>query len=126
MTNWNLAETELVRNWTEQRRKIAFDDLAQLEPRLQSHYERARDMRGTRKFCEVTAWDGHRPAGGLKAEVSKLVGWYRPDKEPVLGSDQAYEVAYRHIRLALPECADCECHKLLSVAKKLRQRGHGQ
>jgi hypothetical protein len=83
-----------------------FDELIALEPHLADLLAEAQNYHATRPrgFCANAVfygYPGHRP--GLKKRLSELVG-FASDREGVLGSSEAYDVAYRAIYQALPDC----------------------
>ncbi len=84
----------------------AFDELAALEPRLAALLAEAQGYHATRPrgFCANAVfygYPGHRP--GLKRRLSELVG-HVSDREGVLGTSDAYDVAYHTVYQALPDC----------------------
>jgi hypothetical protein len=96
---------------------VTFEDLARLEPRLQSLLEEARRHHNSRRpdFCANAVWygyAGHLP--GLKPRLLFLVGYERRDRHPVLSTSLAYDVAYDTIYQALPDCRGrCACFSVL-------------
>lgn len=65
-----------------------------------SHIRRVRD---DEDFCANEVWYGRGDDGGVKEKVAQLVGWDRkPD--PVLGSEEAYDIAYDALYDELPDC----------------------
>lgn len=90
---------------------VNFDDLARREPGLAALLAEARAVssRGNPQFCANAVWFGfgkYRYAG-LKPRLVQLVGWHAHKDDPVLRSQEAYEVAYDTIYGALPDCRDC-------------------
>ena len=83
-----------------------FTDLCILEPQLLDLAQEAANVssRGKPQFCANAVWY----AGGLKERLCKLVGWDRKP-HPVLGTEEAYDVAYDTCYNALPDCRDCLC-----------------
>jgi len=60
-------------------------------------------VRDAPDFCANEVWYGSGDDGGVRKRVSNLVGWDRkPD--PILGSDEAYDVAYESLYEELPDC----------------------
>lgn len=97
--------------------KLTWHKLAQLEPRLSEVLKQAqaiRDDRSDSSFCANRVWFGYDEPGpgprGFKSKVSSLVGWCSVNAgHPVLGSSEAYDLAYRTVYDALPDCRDCAC-----------------
>jgi hypothetical protein len=84
---------------------VKFDDLCKLDPRLRQLDADARVEARKRKYrCAARPW--YRL---VKPQLVWLVGWSRPDKHPVLGSREAYDVAYRHLYEMMPDCRMCSC-----------------
>jgi hypothetical protein len=86
---------------------MTFDELCALEPGLRLLYEEARAQRRKRRgphYCANATWYVL-----FKPRLSRLVGWERPDRDPVLGSSEAYDLAYHTVYEALPDCKDCNC-----------------
>jgi hypothetical protein len=86
---------------------MTFDELCEREPALRRLYDAARAERRKRRgkhYCANAVWYVR-----LKPRLLWLVGWQRPDRDPVLGSADAYDVAYDTIYDALPDCKDCGC-----------------
>ena len=89
----------------------SWETLIDREPRLLDLYEEARAIRDDKHaphFCANNVWYGRRGWPGLKERVTALVGWTRTD-DPILGTPQAYDIAYHKIYGALPDCRDCSC-----------------
>jgi hypothetical protein len=90
---------------------VTFEELARMEPVLRALLKEARAYRRKRgpSFCANGVW--YAP-GGLKQRLSGLVGWGRKWRLPpghLLGTEEAYDVAYDTIYAALPDCRDCAC-----------------
>lgn len=91
--------------------------LTELEPRLVGVLHEAQavtDDPGKPSFCANRVWYGYDEPGpgprGLKGKISALVGWHSTNPEhPVLGSEEAYSIAYRTVYDALPDCRNCFC-----------------
>jgi hypothetical protein len=96
----------------------AFRRLAALEPGLDRLLAEARSHNENRSpiFCANAVfygYPGHRP--GIKQRLSALVGWGRKG-DPVLGTCEAYDVAYETIYEALPNCRGrCRCSVMWAV-----------
>jgi hypothetical protein len=66
-----------------------------------------REVRDDENFCANEVWYGKGHDGGVRERVSRLVGWdRRPD--PVLGTEEAYDVAYDALYEELPDCKHSE------------------
>lgn len=64
-------------------------------------------------FCANEVWYGygrHR-GNGIKGKLVELVGFHRHGHR-ILGTQQAYDTAYKVIYEALPDCRDCSCWRL--------------
>lgn len=85
---------------------VTWEQLAELEPRLRSLQERARQVRdpGGPSFCANRVWFNE-----FKPELLYLVGWMREKGPAVLQTSRAYDVAYRTIYNGLPDCRECGC-----------------
>lgn len=77
---------------------MKWEQMLQIEPRLLDLYHEARAYKRTPNFCANQIWYG---PGGLKSQMMQLVGW---DVDGLLGTCEAYDVAYRKIYDALPDC----------------------
>jgi hypothetical protein len=89
---------------------MTFEQLCQLEPRLEDLLREARSHKGGRSFCANAVWFGygeyrHR---SFKRRLQELVGWKRKDN-PILSTREAYDLAFHTIYQALPDCGDCLC-----------------
>jgi hypothetical protein len=99
------------------KRRPTFQTLLKKEPRLGDLLSIARSLHDNRDpvFCATAIWGGYagfRP--GLKALLGRLVGW-TAETGGDLRSWEAYEVAYKTIYLALPDCRGrCWCSSILS------------
>ena len=62
-----------------------------------------RRVREGQDFCAHEVWYGSGDDGGVKEKLSELVGWDR-EPDPVLGSEEAYDVAYESLYHELPDC----------------------
>ena len=75
--------------------RITWEKLIKLEPRLLELYNRAQAIRKRKRpFDPLGIWVGSKH--GMKDEMTKLVGWNRPDV-PELGTNAAYDIAYDRI-----------------------------
>ena len=94
--------------------RITWKRLCKLEPRLLDLYERAsgiRDDLSKPSFCANNVWYGRRGWPGLKPQLWELVGFgaRRWGADPQLWSSLAYDIAYRKVYDALPDCRNCAC-----------------
>jgi hypothetical protein len=88
--------------------KPTWAELVKAEPKLGellAEAQAVKDDGRTPSFCANRIW--YAP-GGFKDRLCRLVGWDRKG-HPVLGTMQAYDVAYETIYDALPDCRDCWC-----------------
>jgi hypothetical protein len=92
-----------------------FQELLKLEPRLGDLYNMARALHDNKDpvFCATAIWGGFlvglRP--GLRAILESLVGG-TSQQGGVLRTYEAWEVAYKTIYLAMPECRGrCWCSR---------------
>jgi hypothetical protein len=88
---------------------LVWADLTRREPRLAALLAKARAVfRGRGEdYDPLAAFFGYPGCGdGFKARLSGLVGWGRPDNDPVLCSSDAYDVAYQTILDALEGVGD--------------------
>jgi hypothetical protein len=83
-------------------------ELVRVEPRLAALLAEARAVRDEGQadyFCADQHWSGR---FGLKAKLCQLVGWHA--RNPALASCVAYELAYREVLNAPPQCrGECGC-----------------
>ena len=95
-----------------------WEALVEREPRLGDLLAEARAVRGEGPtFCANAVWygyPGHRP--GLKRRMTRLVGFLAERPDPLLRGPLAYEVAYRALYRALPDCRRCGCPDRASLA----------
>ena len=84
---------------------LTWEMLAALEPDLLHLLDAARSAdsnTGGDHFCGQQFW-----LQELKPDVLNLVGYGRRDHHPILGTSAAYDLAYRTLLKAVPECRDC-------------------
>ena len=97
-------------------RRPTFRALAKLEPRLCDLLAEARSYHNNRDpvFCANAVWYGYpgfKP--GLKGRLGRLVGW-TAERGGELRTSEAYDLAYRTIYRALPDCRGrCLCSLIL-------------
>ena len=84
-----------------------WQQLVKAEPELKELLEEAQSVDGSDPhFCANNVWYA---AGGLRERLCFLVGWITQRNDPVLKTSAAYDVAYKKIYAALPDCQDCWC-----------------
>jgi hypothetical protein len=90
--------------------RLTFEQLAELDPSLNVLLRRARNQSGN---CANAAWYGPE---GLRKAMTRVVGHLRTQGGPEeLRTSHAYDVAYRTLYAALPDCDGCNCLKLEDV-----------
>jgi hypothetical protein len=98
-----------------------FLELAELQPKLMALYEEAkkhREMKGG-VFCANAVWYGYPGHRGIKPRLIELVGWNQRWHER-LGTCEAYDIAYKTIYEALPDCrGECECSVIFNALATL-------
>lgn len=83
--------------------KMTFESLATIEPRLLQLYNEARCIKPEgRNFCANEVWYKQ-----FKPRLLRLVGWEA--ENPLLATAEAYEISYKTIYDALPDCRVCSC-----------------
>jgi hypothetical protein len=84
----------------------AFNDLCRLEPALVElrdeclfYRENWNARRSWRRWEKLACWYGYpaSPFPGIKPRLVLLVGWGRPDGDQILGTREAYDVAYHFL-----------------------------
>jgi hypothetical protein len=83
-----------------------FEELARVEPRLLDLLAEARSHHNNRDadFCALDVWFGRAGTGpSFKKRLGRLVG-FAAEQGGVLRTSAAYQVAYRTIYQALPDC----------------------
>jgi hypothetical protein len=85
---------------------LTWDRLVELEPKLGVILSQipGSDDRKAARFCANRLWHLK-----LKPQVVALVGWLRPQRHPILSTQQAYDLAYHKLDSALPRCRNCSC-----------------
>jgi hypothetical protein len=87
----------------QQDKLLTFEKLAVAEPALNGLLEQAKSFKG----CAVATWYG---PGGLRGQMTKLVGWGRQEGPSALQSRVAYDLVYRKLWNSLPDCREgCTC-----------------
>jgi len=77
---------------------MTWEQMVTIEPRLLTLYKKAKSYKPTEGFCAHQVWYGHY---GLKSQMFKLVGFCATG---ILGTPEAYDIAYDKIYNALPDC----------------------
>jgi hypothetical protein len=98
-----------------------WDMLSRAEPRLEELLARAYDAHETHptgRFCANDWWFGYREWPGVEKTFQRLVGWRRRDDDvpEYLKTSDAYDLAFRTIYDALPDCRDCACIATIKCA----------
>lgn len=92
---------------------LTWATLVKDEPQLKALLAEAKcitDNRSKSSFCANAAWYGYAGWPGLEPRLVALVGWGRPSEgDPVLHSQEAYDLAYHRIYDVLPDCRNCGC-----------------
>jgi hypothetical protein len=86
--------------------KLTYEQLTKFDPSLNILLRRARNHAGN---CANAAWYGPE---GLRAEMSRVIGHGRTHGPSELKTPQAYDVAYKTLYEALPDCKGCGCLSL--------------
>jgi hypothetical protein len=83
-----------------------FEELRKLEPGLTELANAARhyQKRRSRTFCANSVWYRE-----LRPRLVLLVGWGSRHPEPVMRSQEGYDIAYDTIYSLLPDCRGCSC-----------------
>jgi hypothetical protein len=84
-------------------KRLTFAQLAKLEPALADLLKEAKAAKGGKGFCANAFWYGY-GCRGIKPRLLYLVGHLRTDRNPILSTSEAYDVAYQTIYKALPDC----------------------
>jgi len=77
---------------------MTWEQMVIIEPRLLELYKIAKSYKPTKNFCANQIWYRR---GGLKSKMMKLAGYGAPG---ILGTPEAYDIAYQKIYNALPDC----------------------
>ena len=91
---------------------VTFPELVSLDPQLGELMQEAQShsSKGNPQFCANAVWYGYAGHQGIKPRLLWLVGYERPgERNTVLHTAAAYDVAYDAIYHALPDCRDCAC-----------------
>jgi hypothetical protein len=85
--------------------KLTWCELVKREPELRTLFEKAKAVDDSDPhFCANRVWYRH-----FKPVLCDLVGWDARVQDGVVNSSEAYDIAYRKIYQALPDCKDCAC-----------------
>jgi len=92
---------------------ITWDELVELEPRLEALLQKAQsieDDKSKKSFCANAAFYGFDGYEGLREKIRNLVGWEVYDViDPRVQTASAFDAVYRKIYDALPDCRNCWC-----------------
>jgi len=88
---------------------MEFDDLVKIEPRLGILFNKASAEKPTTTMdeCWWRRWYGWYGHYSYRNEMIKLVGWFSEVENPILRSIAAYELSYKTISDAIPDCRLC-------------------
>lgn len=107
-----LDSAEIVEQFTGRARKshrgdgfmdVSWSELVRLEPRLKTLLQHAKSYQGGEGFCANKVWYGG-DFLALRERMSRLVGWDRKTGYFILGTSEAYDIAYDKLYSALPDC----------------------
>lgn len=76
---------------------MTWNEMTAIEPALQELYLEAKSKRPAKGFCANRTW-----YLGMKGRLCQLVGFTARD--PRLASSDCYDIAYRKVYEALPNC----------------------
>lgn len=85
----------------------SWKQIVTIEPQIQYILDaaiRIKDDGGKESFCANRYF--YEP-GGFKDQLSYFVGWSA--ENPQLKSENAYDIVYKMIYEALPDCRNCSC-----------------
>jgi len=92
---------------------ITWSLLCKLEPRLKELYKeikQVKDDKTKNSFCANRVWYGWGNSGnGFKNRLHPLAGWEATGEDPRLHTRKAYDIAYKKLYNALPDCRNCIC-----------------
>jgi hypothetical protein len=85
-----------------------FEEYAQVDERIGELLQQAQAVKRTEgeRFCANSVWYGPER---LRSKVVKLVGTGRKVGPPELQTSSAYDIVYRKVYDALPDCYHCNC-----------------
>ncbi len=86
---------------------MTWNDLVERESRLANllwDVRAVKDDKTKKSFCANVTWFRQ-----FKPRLPALVGWYCEQDDPVLRTQEAYEIAYRYLYHQLPDCRGCWC-----------------
>ena len=86
---------------------LTWNDLTEREPRLVEllmDIKRVKDDKTKRSFCANRVW-----YQDFKPRLIEIVGWYSEKDDPMLRTQEAYDIAYDHLYSRLPSCRSCFC-----------------
>ncbi len=86
---------------------LTWEELVRREPGLLTLLREAQSVRDDKRqpsFCANQVWFRR-----FKPRLMELVGWYARVQDGVVNTSRAYDIAYRVIYNALPDCRNCWC-----------------
>ncbi|MCL5957865.1 MAG: hypothetical protein M1358_00880 [Chloroflexi bacterium] len=92
-------------------KRLTWADLTALEPGLITLEREIKAIRvpAGQVFCGNACWYGYGGYRGFKRPLTNLVGWYARKTDRALCSNEAYDLAYKHLYSLLPDCRGCSC-----------------
>lgn len=79
--------------------EITFKQLTEIEPGLQTLYNKAKNYKPGENYCHIPVWYRE-----FKPRLLYLVGWDARKDNELLKSRKAYDLAYKTVLNALPGC----------------------
>ncbi len=94
--------------------ELSWNKLVEIEPELGELLNQIRAIKDDPEkpsFCANWEWYGVIRTSDLtfKETMTRLVGWKAVKQDPILRSEQAYNLAYKTLYAALPDCRNCNC-----------------
>ena len=86
---------------------LTWNDLAEREPRLVvllMEIKQVKDDKSKRSFCANRVW-----YRDFKPRMIVLVGWDAEKDDPMLRTQEAYDICYDYLYAKLPNCRNCLC-----------------
>jgi hypothetical protein len=84
-----------------------WEQIIAIEPQIKFILEEAQNIKDDPDEESFCANDHFHGQGGLKEQLSGYVGYWA--KNPRLKSSDYYDVVYRKVHQALPNCRNCIC-----------------
>jgi hypothetical protein len=87
-------------------KQLSFGQVAGMEPMVLELYRQASLVAadGNDSFCANELWYGF-----FQPRLNKIIGWDREQGPDVLRSCRAWDVSFKEIYSALPDCRNCGC-----------------